>query len=183
MPLRPPADMVCALSFPTCSKVGKLQSVWVKFIVKDILNSGKFQSRMISVVVVIDRKTNLFDRWMLSPFVCQNHVLLSWRNIACQLGTKGNEPKLLCQQINSEQEMSSARVDSHQSPFRCTVLCFFPENHNKGLNSLKIRTERKCNIIFSKPRLWVSSLSFWYFCWCLWDPLAVQGNGGKSTGP
>ena len=27
MPLRPPADMVCALSFPTCSKVGKLQSV------------------------------------------------------------------------------------------------------------------------------------------------------------
>ena len=31
MPLRPPADMVCALSFPICSKVGKLQSFWVKF--------------------------------------------------------------------------------------------------------------------------------------------------------
>ena len=41
-----------------------------------------------------------------------------------------------------------ARVDSHpKSPFRCTVL-FFPENHKKRLNSLKIALKENANMIF-----------------------------------
>ena len=79
MPLRPPADMVCALSFPTCSKVGSEITEFLSEIQWRIYwivgNFGLEWYHWYLVFVAFfrifhrnwniwnDRKTNLFDWW------------------------------------------------------------------------------------------------------------------------